>query len=100
MRFVNMTLAAHPMHLDAMFYSPGARGDGSPGDSTVALWRPIARDGVDLPADQSTARPAVQQMENGAAYDFELTPRVPGDFSFVVRAANGTMLVRFPIHIR
>jgi FtsP/CotA-like multicopper oxidase with cupredoxin domain len=100
MRFVNMTLAAHPMHLEGMFYSPGIRGDGSPGDSIVAVWRPIAKDGMDLPADQATARPAVQQMENGAGYDFELTPRVPGDFSFVVRAANGTMLVRFPVHVR
>jgi hypothetical protein len=45
-------------------------------------------------------QPAVQQIENGATYDFELTPQVPGDFSFVVRSTNGTLLVRFPVHIR
>jgi FtsP/CotA-like multicopper oxidase with cupredoxin domain len=99
-RFVNMTLAAHPMRLQGTFYSPGTRGDGSPGDSTVAVWRPIASDGVAVPANLSTTRPAFQQIENGATYDFELTPQVPGDFSFVVRSANGTILVRFPVHIR
>jgi FtsP/CotA-like multicopper oxidase with cupredoxin domain len=99
-RFVNTTLAAHPMLLQATFYGPGTRGDGSPGDSTVAVWRPIAKEGIDLPADQATARSAVQPLENGSTYDFALTPQVPGDFSFVVRSANGTMLVRFPVHIR
>jgi len=99
-RFVNMTLAAHPLRLEGMFYRPGTRGDGSPGDSTVAVWRPIARDGIDVAADASAVRPAVQQIENGATYDFELIPPAPGDFSFVVRSATGTMLVRFPVHIR
>jgi hypothetical protein len=94
-----MMLAVHPLHLEGMFYTPGTRGDGLPGDSAVAVWRPIAKGGIDLPADQATLRPAVQQLENGATYDFELTPQVPGDFSFAVRSANGT-LVRFPVHIR
>jgi hypothetical protein len=98
-RFVNMTLAAHPMRLEGMFYSHGTRGDGSPADSTVAVWRPIATDGVALPAEQATLRPAVQHLANGSTYEFELTPQVPGDFSFFVRSANGTMLVRFPVHI-
>jgi FtsP/CotA-like multicopper oxidase with cupredoxin domain len=99
-RFVNMTHAAHLMSLQAMFYSPGTRGDGLPGDSAVGVWRPIAKDGVEVPADQSTMQPAIQRIENGATYDFELVPQSPGDFSIVVRSASGTMLVRFPVHIR
>jgi hypothetical protein len=45
-------------------------------------------------------QPAIQRIENGATYDFELVPQSPGDFSIVVRSASGTMLVRFPVHIR
>ena len=100
MRFVNTTISAHPMSLVATFYAIGMRGDGLPGDSTRAVWRAIAKNGIDLPPDSVTQRPAIQQLENGATYDFELTPTAPGDLSFVVRSANGTMLARFPVHIR
>jgi FtsP/CotA-like multicopper oxidase with cupredoxin domain len=100
MRFENMSVSAHPMSLTGTFYNGENRGDGLPGDSTVAIWHPIAKNAINLPPDSTAARPAAQRMENGATYDFALTPATPGDFSFVVRSANGTMLARFPVHIR
>ena len=66
-RFVNMTLAAHPMRLQGMFYSPGTRGDGTPGDSAVAVWRPTAKDGVEVPANRfngEAGRPADRERSD------------------------------------
>ena len=69
-------------------------------DSTLVTWRAVAKDGMDLPADQATVRPAMQQMGNGETYDFELTPNAPGDLRFTMSAAAGQLLVSLPIHVR
>jgi FtsP/CotA-like multicopper oxidase with cupredoxin domain len=69
-------------------------------DSTVMTWRAIAKDGRDLPADQATVRPAVQQSGNGETYDFEFVPTAPGDLRFTISAANGALLVSQVIHVR
>jgi FtsP/CotA-like multicopper oxidase with cupredoxin domain len=69
-------------------------------DSTPVVWRAIAKDGMDLPNDQATIRPAIQQMGNGETYDFELIPAAPGDFQFTVSSAAGALLVSMPVHIR
>lgn len=70
------------------------------GDSTAVTWRAIAKDGMDLPPDQATVRPAVQQMGNGETYDFELVPAAPGDFRFTVTSGAGALLVSMPLRIR
>ena len=69
-------------------------------DSTPVAWRAIAKDGMDLPSDQATTRPAIQQMGNGETYDFELIPAAPGDLQFTVSSAAGVLLVSMPVHIR
>ncbi len=69
-------------------------------DSTVLRWRAIAKDGMDLPADQAMVQPAAQMMGNGEAYDFELRLATPGDIRIDVTASNGTLLVRMPIRVR
>jgi FtsP/CotA-like multicopper oxidase with cupredoxin domain len=69
-------------------------------DSTPVSWRAIAKDGMDLPHDQATVRPAVQQMGNGETYDFELIPAAPGDLRFTVSAAAGQLLVSMPVRVR
>lgn len=70
-------------------------------DSTLVTWRAIAKDGMDLPLDQATMRPAVQQMGNGETYDFELTPTAPGDLRLTVSTAvGGVLLVSMPVHVR
>jgi manganese oxidase len=69
-------------------------------DSTQIAWRAVAKDGMDLPLDQATMRPAVQQMGNGETYDFEFIPRMPGDMRFTVSSAAGALLVSLPIRVR
>jgi FtsP/CotA-like multicopper oxidase with cupredoxin domain len=69
-------------------------------DSTLVTWRAIAKDGMDLPADQATVRPAMQQSGNGEAYDFEFTPTAPGDLRFTMSSAAGLLLVTLPLHVR
>ena len=69
-------------------------------DSTLLTWRAIAKDGMDLPTDQTTVRPARQQLGNGEAYDFEFTPNAPGDILFTVRSGAGDLLAALPIRVR
>ncbi|MEO6445104.1 MAG: hypothetical protein ABIP66_08110 [Gemmatimonadaceae bacterium] len=63
-------------------------------------WRAIAKDGMDLPADQATVRPAQQLMGNGETYDCEFTPTAPGNMRLTVRAINGDLLVAMPMSVR
>jgi hypothetical protein len=69
-------------------------------DSTPVTWRAIAKDGMDLPHDQATVRPAILQMGNGEAYDFELTPAAPGDLRFTVSSAAGALLATMAVRVR
>jgi hypothetical protein len=69
-------------------------------DSTPVSWRAAAKDGMDLPADRSTVRRAVQQMGNGETYDFELTPTEPAELKLVVRSAVGVLLAEMPVVVR
>ncbi|MDP9177383.1 MAG: multicopper oxidase domain-containing protein [Gemmatimonadota bacterium] len=47
-------------------------------DSTVASWKPIARDGADLPSALSVTRPATVEMGPGETADFTYVPARPG----------------------
>ena len=69
-------------------------------DSTVLTWRAVAKDGMDLPPDQATVRPAIQQLGNGETYDFEFTPTAPGDIKFTMSSGVGVLLVTLPIRVR
>ena len=42
-------------------------------------WRHVAKDGADLPLSQATVRPAGVILGPGEIYDYEFTPRAPGD---------------------
>ncbi|MEO6526639.1 MAG: multicopper oxidase domain-containing protein [Gemmatimonadaceae bacterium] len=67
-------------------------------DSTRLAWRPIAKDGMDLPPDQARTVPAVQTMGMGETYDFELVPAATGDFRLTLTTLAdiplGSMLVQ------
>lgn len=54
-------------------------------DTTVSMWRPIAKDGADLPESQRTARAAFLLTGPGETADFEFTPTEPGDLVLSVR---------------
>jgi FtsP/CotA-like multicopper oxidase with cupredoxin domain len=47
-------------------------------DTTVARWTPIAKDGADLPPEQSTPRAAFVMMGAGETGEFLYTPERPG----------------------
>lgn len=47
-------------------------------DTTVSQWRPIAKDGADLPESQRTLQSAFLLTGPGETADFEFTPTTPG----------------------
>jgi FtsP/CotA-like multicopper oxidase with cupredoxin domain len=69
-------------------------------DSTPLRWRAIAKDGMNLPADQATLRPAVQQIGNGETFDFEFTPMSPGPLRIdVTNGAGRILLASMPLRV-
>jgi hypothetical protein len=69
-------------------------------DSTLLTWRALAKDGMDLPRDQATVRPATIQLGNGETYDYELTPTAPGDLRLTISSAAGALLQSMTIRVR
>jgi len=67
---------------------------------TLLRWRGLAKDGMDLPSDQSVDGPSEVQMGNGETYDFEFVPPVAGDIRLDVTAGNGNLVVSMPIRVR
>jgi manganese oxidase len=71
-----------------------------PNDTLIVQWRPIAKDGADLPPAWRAPRLARQVMGMGETYDFELTPAVKGLLRLEVRGAgNGVLLARVPLRV-
>ena len=67
---------------------------------TVLSWRALAKDGMDLPADQAVAGPSTIQMGNGETYDFEFVPDAPGELRFEILTGVGAPLLSMPVHVR
>jgi manganese oxidase len=69
-------------------------------DTLLVQWRPIAKDGADLPLALRTPRLARQIIGMGETYDFELTPATRGLLRLEVRGAgNGVLLARVPLRV-
>jgi manganese oxidase len=68
-------------------------------DTVPVAWRAIAKDGMDLPEDQATVRPAVIPIGNGETHDFEFVPTSAGVLRFTVSSAVGVVLVSMPIEV-
>jgi FtsP/CotA-like multicopper oxidase with cupredoxin domain len=69
-------------------------------NNELTTWRALAKDGMDLPADQAIVRPSEVQMGNGETYDFEFVPTTPGEHAIEIRGNAGGLLASMPIHIR
>jgi FtsP/CotA-like multicopper oxidase with cupredoxin domain len=69
-------------------------------ENTLLTWRGIAKDGMDLPPDQSKTGPSEIQMGNGETYDFEVLPETAGDLHLDITNAQGDLLTTMPVHIR
>ena len=57
-------------------------------DSTPATWRPLAKDGADLPPGQSAPGPARTALSVGETKDFEFVPPSPGEYVLSVTAGR------------
>jgi FtsP/CotA-like multicopper oxidase with cupredoxin domain len=69
-------------------------------ESALLEWRAVAKDGMELPADQAVSGSAEIQMGNGETYDFEFVPAAAGDIRVDVTNAGGVLLVSMPIRVR
>jgi FtsP/CotA-like multicopper oxidase with cupredoxin domain len=88
LRFINVHIARPSMFMRV------SRG------SSLLTWKGVAKDGRDLPPDQSVEQPSEIQMGNGETYDFEFMAQEPGDIRLDVAANNGVVLVTMPIRIQ
>ena len=69
-------------------------------DTMLVRWRPIAKDGADLPERDRTLRPAVQVVSIGETHDVEFLPTERGTLRLEVRPGSlGRLTVRVPIRV-
>jgi hypothetical protein len=74
---------------------------GSAKDTTIVDWRPVAKDGADLPPASQRSHLARQTIGVGETYDFEYTPTHAGPLHIEVRGNGGRrlLLARVPIRV-
>jgi FtsP/CotA-like multicopper oxidase with cupredoxin domain len=68
-------------------------------DGAPLRWRALAKDGMDLPADQAQEGPSEVQMGNGETYDFEFVPGGQGEVRLDVTNGAGTVLATLPFRV-
>jgi manganese oxidase len=72
-------------------------------DTTLQRWRPVAKDGADLPPHQATPRGARLLMGIGETWDVELTPADTRELTLeIVTAGAGLppIRTRIPVYVR
>jgi FtsP/CotA-like multicopper oxidase with cupredoxin domain len=77
-------------------------------DSVPVTWRPIAKDGFDLPPGRAHAGPAIHRLASGETVDVEFIPDAVGDLTLqfieVLPRQGGRpgteVLMRVPVRIR
>ena len=57
-------------------------------DGELASWRPIAKDGADLPAHQAVPGPAITRIFSGETFDAAFTPAAPGTYLLFAPAVD------------
>jgi FtsP/CotA-like multicopper oxidase with cupredoxin domain len=68
-------------------------------EEAVARWKPLARDGADLPFALRGAKPAVMEMGPGETADFTYVPTQPGRMALEVWIRGGQRVV-VPVEVR
>jgi FtsP/CotA-like multicopper oxidase with cupredoxin domain len=69
-------------------------------DSALARWRPVAKDGADLPRGQRRERPANWLSGPGETADFEFTPAAPGDLRLEVKTQLSGWIIPIAVRVR
>jgi hypothetical protein len=65
----------------------------------TARWKPLARDGADLPAALRSAQPALLRMGPGETADFTYVPTQPGSMTLEVWIDGGPR-VALPVEVQ
>ena len=72
-------------------------------DTVLQRWRPVAKDGATLPANQAVARPARLTMGTGETWDVELTPSETRELTLEITTVGRGLppvRTRIPVHVR
>jgi FtsP/CotA-like multicopper oxidase with cupredoxin domain len=92
LRFIQMAVSRSAVRLELLR------------EREIAAWRPVAKDGAELPAAGRGVSPARTRLGIGETYDVELTPEAPGDLRLELRAgvrwpAPSVLLTQLPIRV-
>ena len=69
-------------------------------DTMLVTWRPLAKDGADLPERDRALRPAEQVVSIGETHDFEFVPEHRGELRLELRPpSEGRLFVRVPLRV-
>jgi manganese oxidase len=102
LRLIN--LSAHHNSAVATFQLKAIGPNPAAASATILQWRPLAKDGMDLPAFAQGSRPAEQVVSIGETYDVEFTPDRPETLRLVVAttapAVAGQPLIAVPIRVK
>jgi len=88
LRLINMTAARPALHAELLM------------DSTVITWRPIAQNGVELPAARRLVRTARQRISIGETLDVEFFPTRAAEYRLHLRAGDGSLLGELALSVR
>ncbi len=69
-------------------------------EASVVRWRPLARDGADLPAALRNSMLAVMSMGPGETADFAFVPTQPGPMTLEVWIPRGGQRVVLPVEVK
>jgi FtsP/CotA-like multicopper oxidase with cupredoxin domain len=69
-------------------------------DAALQQWRPVAKDGADLPVSQRRPRPAWLVTGPGETADFEFTPRARGDMRLEVKTLLPGWILPIVVRVR
>jgi FtsP/CotA-like multicopper oxidase with cupredoxin domain len=87
LRFINITTGRPGMRMELR------------NGTDVLEWRPIAKDGADLPWPQPGGK-AIRSISIGETWDVEVIPDATGDLRLEARTSGGALLGFIPIRVR
>lgn len=87
LRFINMTMNSPNLRFELVQ------------DGTPVRWKPLAKDGADLPADRQIVRAARQPVSIGETNDVELVLERGGEYRLDARLGDGTLVGSMAVHV-